>query len=99
MTLRREDARAGARSGALSGGRSARYSPAMPPGSARRVTSRDVAAHAGVSQATVSLVFSGAPPSRVGAATRERVFASSEMIRQEATSDVKRANRPARTVE
>ena len=80
MTLRREDARAGARSGALSGGRSARYSPAMPPGSARRVTSRDVAAHAGVSQATVSLVFSGAPPSRVGAATRERVFASARAL-------------------
>jgi len=52
----------------------------MPPGPSRRVTSRDVAARAGVSQATVSLVFSGAPPSRVGPATRERVFAAARAL-------------------
>lgn len=52
----------------------------MPPGSSRRVTSRDVAAHAGVSQATVSLVFSGAPASRVGPTTRERVLASARTL-------------------
>ena len=44
------------------------------------MTSHDVAAHAGVSQATVSLVFSGAPPNRVGAATRERVLASARIL-------------------
>ena len=52
----------------------------MPPGPSRRVTSRDVAARAGVSQATVSLVFSGAPPSRVGPATRERVLAAARAL-------------------
>jgi LacI family transcriptional regulator len=52
----------------------------MPPGPSRRVTSRDVAARAGVSQATVSLVFSGAPPSRVGPATRERVLTAARAL-------------------
>ena len=52
----------------------------MPPGPSRRITSRDVAARAGVSQATVSLVFSGAPPSRVGPATRERVLAAARAL-------------------
>lgn len=41
---------------------------------ARRVTVRDVAAHAGVSQATVSQVLSGSRP--VAATTRARVLAS-----------------------
>ena len=41
---------------------------------ARRITSRDVAAHAGVSQPTVSLVLSGNPRARVAAETRERVL-------------------------
>src|SRR3954469_12500980 len=38
-----------------------------------RVTSVDVARHAGVSQSTVSLVFSGKGPGRVSEATQERV--------------------------
>jgi LacI family transcriptional regulator len=44
--------------------------------SQRRKTSRDVASRAGVSQATVSLVFSGASPGRVSANTRDRVLAA-----------------------
>jgi len=39
----------------------------------QRVTSVDVARHAGVSQSTVSLVFSGKAKGRVSAATQERV--------------------------
>jgi DNA-binding LacI/PurR family transcriptional regulator len=41
--------------------------------SRQRVTSVDVARHAGVSQSTVSLVFSGKAPGRVSEATQERV--------------------------
>ncbi len=41
--------------------------------SPQRVTSVDVARHAGVSQSTVSLVFSGKAPGRVSEATQERV--------------------------
>src|SRR5918999_3216862 len=41
--------------------------------SRQRVTSIDVARHAGVSQSTVSLVFSGKGPGRVSEATQERV--------------------------
>jgi DNA-binding LacI/PurR family transcriptional regulator len=41
--------------------------------SRQRVTSVDVARHAGVSQSTVSLVFSGKGPGRVSEATQERV--------------------------
>ncbi len=50
------------------------YLPRMSPLPSRRVTSRDVAARAGVSQATVSLVLTGAPQGRIGAAARERVL-------------------------
>ena len=39
-----------------------------------RVTGHDVAARAGVSQSTVSLVLSGNPRARIGEATRERVL-------------------------
>ena len=39
----------------------------------QRVTSVDVARHAGVSQSTVSLVFSGKAPGRVSEATQDRV--------------------------
>ena len=46
----------------------------------RRVTSHDVAARAGVSQATVSLVFSGAEATRVGAATRVRVLEAARAL-------------------
>jgi len=46
----------------------------------RRVTSHDVAARAGVSQATVSLVFSGAATTRVSAATRERVLEAARAL-------------------
>lgn len=48
------------------------------PASRRRVTSRDVASRAGVSQATVSLVFSGASPGRVSTVTRDRVLAAAQ---------------------
>ena len=41
--------------------------------SRQRVTSVDVARHAGVSQSTVSLVFSGKAPGRVSEATQDRV--------------------------
>ncbi len=50
------------------------YLTRMSPVPSRRVTSRDVAARAGVSQATVSLVLSGAPRGRIGPAARERVL-------------------------
>jgi DNA-binding LacI/PurR family transcriptional regulator len=43
------------------------------PPTRQRVTSVDVARHAGVSQSTVSLVFSGKGPGRVSEATQERV--------------------------
>ncbi len=43
-----------------------------------RVTSHDVAARAGVSQATVSLVLSGNPRARVAEATRARVARAAE---------------------
>jgi DNA-binding LacI/PurR family transcriptional regulator len=51
----------------------------MPPAKARRslnrrVTVRDVAARAGVSQPTVSLVLGGHPRARVAADTRERIM-------------------------
>ena len=42
--------------------------------SSRSITTHDVAARAGVSQATVSLVLGGNPRARVAAATRERVL-------------------------
>jgi len=53
----------------------------MPPAKARRsvnrrVTVRDVAARAGVSQPTVSLVLGGHPRARVATETRERVMAA-----------------------
>ncbi len=47
---------------------------------ANRITSLDVAAHAGVSQATVSLVLSGNPRARVAARTRERVIRAAEEL-------------------
>ncbi len=50
-------------------------SPASQEGEgARRVTGHDVAARAGVSQSTVSLVLSGNPRARIADATRERVL-------------------------
>jgi DNA-binding LacI/PurR family transcriptional regulator len=46
-----------------------------------RITSRDVAHHAGVSQATVSLVLNGtSTPIRVSSATRSRVLAAADML-------------------
>jgi LacI family transcriptional regulator len=42
----------------------------------KRATSRDVAALAGVSQSTVSLVLTGHPRARIAAKTRERVLAA-----------------------
>ncbi|WP_327068402.1 LacI family transcriptional regulator [Kitasatospora sp. NBC_01250] len=52
-----------------------RPEPPPAPGPARRPTGRDVAQLAGVSQATVSLVFSGSEAGhRVSAATRDRVL-------------------------
>ncbi|QCB93079.1 LacI family DNA-binding transcriptional regulator [Cellulomonas shaoxiangyii] len=44
--------------------------------SERRVTSRDVATRAGVSQSTVSYVINDAPGQTISAATRERVLAA-----------------------
>jgi DNA-binding LacI/PurR family transcriptional regulator len=44
------------------------------PSSGRRVTVHDVAAHAGVSQPTASLVLSNHPRARVAVATRQRVL-------------------------
>lgn len=46
----------------------------------QRVTTRDVAARAGVSQPTVSLVLSRNPRARVAAATRKRVIAAAEEL-------------------
>ncbi|HEX8359974.1 MAG TPA: LacI family DNA-binding transcriptional regulator, partial [Longimicrobium sp.] len=46
----------------------------------RSITTHDVARHAGVSQATVSLVLGGNPRARVAAATRERVLRSAEEL-------------------
>ncbi|MBX6364723.1 MAG: LacI family DNA-binding transcriptional regulator, partial [Gemmatimonadetes bacterium] len=46
----------------------------------RRVTSHDVAARAGVSQPTVSLVLGGNPHARVAPATRERVLRAAEEL-------------------
>jgi LacI family transcriptional regulator len=46
----------------------------FPPSSGRRVTIHDVAARAGVSQPTASLVLSNHPRARVAAATRQRVL-------------------------
>ena len=43
-------------------------------GALRRITSHDVAARAGVSQSTVSLVLSGSPRARIADATRARVI-------------------------
>jgi LacI family transcriptional regulator len=45
-----------------------------------RVTAHDVAARAGVSQPTVSLVLSGNPRARVAAATRDRVVRAAEEL-------------------
>src|SRR5687767_9575236 len=53
--------------------RSARLLPA-------RATSHDVAARAGVSQPTVSLVLSSNPKARVASATRERVLRAAEEL-------------------
>jgi LacI family transcriptional regulator len=52
----------------------------MPPRRIRppRVTAHDVAARAGVSQPTVSLVLNGRSEARVAAATRERVIQAAE---------------------
>lgn len=46
----------------------------------RSVTTHDVAARAGVSQATVSLVLGGNPRARVAQATRERVVRAAEEL-------------------
>jgi DNA-binding LacI/PurR family transcriptional regulator len=46
----------------------------------RRVTTHDVAARAGVSQPTVSLVLSRNPTARVAAGTRERVIRAAEEL-------------------
>lgn len=58
-------------------------SPAMTPASksgSARVTVRDVAALAGVSQPTASLVLGQHPRARVAAATRERVLAAAAQL-------------------
>ena len=52
----------------------------MPRSLARRVTARDVAALAGVSQPTVSLVLGNHPRARVAAETRERVIKAAEEL-------------------
>jgi len=52
-------------------------SPGTRPG---RVTGHDVAARAGVSQSTVSLVLSGNPRARIADATRERVLAAAKEL-------------------
>ncbi len=46
----------------------------------KRITAQDVAARAGVSQPTVSLVLSGNPRARVAPATRERVLRAAEAL-------------------
>lgn len=51
--------------------------PAKPP---HRATAHDVAARAGVSQPTVSLVLSGNPKARVAASTRARVLRAAEEL-------------------
>ena len=51
-----------------------------PSGGRRRVTGHDVAAHAGVSQSTVSLVLSGNPKARIADETRERVIESAREL-------------------
>lgn len=48
----------------------------VPPSSGRPVTIRDVAARAGVSQPTASLVLSNHPRARVAVLTRQRVLAA-----------------------
>jgi DNA-binding LacI/PurR family transcriptional regulator len=52
----------------------------LPPPRPARITARDVARHAGVSQPTVSLVLSGNPRARVAPATRERVLQAVEAL-------------------
>lgn len=51
-----------------------------PPKPASRATAHDVAARAGVSQPTVSLVLSGNPKARVSADTRARVIRAAEEL-------------------
>src|ERR671914_2492796 len=70
MTVGRINA-AGAPKGAPAGPRAC--IPAIEGSTPQRVTSVDVARHAGVSQSTVSLVFSGKGRGRVSEATQERV--------------------------
>jgi DNA-binding LacI/PurR family transcriptional regulator len=53
---------------------------ATPSRSSRKVTSIDVARHAGVSQTTVSLVLSGKAPGRVSDATAEAVRRSAAQL-------------------
>jgi LacI family transcriptional regulator len=53
---------------------------ARPARTSSRATSHDVAARAGVSQPTVSLVLSRNPTARVGTATRERVLRAAEEL-------------------
>ena len=50
------------------------------PSAQRRITTHDVAARAGVSQPTVSLVLSKNPTARVAADTRERVLRAAEEL-------------------
>ena len=51
-----------------------------PPAAAPRVTIYDVAARAGVSQPTASLVLSNHPRARVAPATRQRVLDAAAAI-------------------
>lgn len=53
---------------------------APAPRSSRKVTSVDVARHAGVSQTTVSLVLSGKAPGRISAATADAVRRSAQQL-------------------
>ena len=57
-------------------GRSARSSARLAPGAHHNVTAKDVAAHAGVSIATVSLVANGKAQGRVSERTQARVAAA-----------------------
>ena len=50
------------------------------PSSRRRATSHDVAARAGVSQSTVSLVLTGNPTARIADGTRARVLKAAEEL-------------------